>query len=76
MKNSADPDLDLHCLQRLGISGVSRTELVPFFPIWCLHTAFYYCIKKERVALVILKIRARSSKKLFLFCNDIKIILI
>ena len=27
MANSADPDLDLHCLQRQGISGFSRTRV-------------------------------------------------
>ena len=27
MTNSADPDLDLHCLQRQGISGFSRTRV-------------------------------------------------
>ena len=27
MANSADPDLDLHCLQRQGISGLSRTRV-------------------------------------------------
>ena len=27
MANSTDPDLDLHCLQRQGISGLSRTRV-------------------------------------------------
>ena len=27
MANSADPGLDLHCLQRQGISGFSRTRV-------------------------------------------------
>ena len=27
MTNSADPDLDLHCLQIQGISGLSRTRV-------------------------------------------------
>ena len=27
MTNSADPDVDLHCLQRHGISGISRTKV-------------------------------------------------
>ena len=27
MAKSADPDLDLHCLQKQGISGFSRTRV-------------------------------------------------
>ena len=30
MANGADPDLDLHCLTRQGISGFSRTRVNSF----------------------------------------------
>ena len=52
MTNSADPDqlasdLDLHCLQRQGISGSSRTRVNVMWKTMFDH--YHYNLKKNNI---------------------------
>ena len=52
MANSANPDLDLHCLQKQGISGFSRTRvkgivlLVNFIVQFVSDSKLESCLRK------------------------------
>ena len=77
MANSADPDqlakptdLDLHCLQRQGISGFSRTRIYKSSDVYCIITVTFYIFCLHSTIHYLLVIFFSSLQKLFCGCSS------